>query len=125
MLYTSLSAPIAYASSLATAISSSSSYVNTQDTFAASLSDAAHVYYSGSAGFANATLRWGAAQTPQYDMVVKVATEADVQEAVGNPLRLISYAGTDGQVDQIRQCQQQILPCHFGRAWHDDLSQQY
>ncbi|EOA88281.1 uncharacterized protein SETTUDRAFT_149812 [Exserohilum turcica Et28A] len=82
MLYTSLSAPIAYASSLATAISSSSSYVNTQDTFAASLSDAAHVYYSGSAGFANATLRWGAAQTPQYDMVVKVATEADVQEAI-------------------------------------------
>jgi hypothetical protein len=46
------------------------------------LSAGAEVYYPGSKEFANANLRWGAAQNPHYDMVVKVATEQDVQETV-------------------------------------------
>lgn len=52
------------------------------DNYVVSLSKAAEVFYPGSEGFVNATLRWGAAQTPQYDMIVKVATEADVQKTV-------------------------------------------
>ena len=56
------------------------------DDFASSLSELAEVYYPGSEEFANATIRWGAGQTPHYDMIVKVATEEDVQEAVREPL---------------------------------------
>lgn len=52
------------------------------DEFLASLSPTAHIYYPGSEGYANATLRWGAGQTPQYDLIVRVATEADVQKTV-------------------------------------------
>jgi hypothetical protein len=46
------------------------------------LSAGAEVYYPRSEEFANSTLRWSAGQTPQYDIVVKVATEKDVQETV-------------------------------------------
>lgn len=50
--------------------------------FVASLSPTAQIYFPGSEEYTNATLRWGAGQTPQYDIIVKAATEADVQETV-------------------------------------------
>ncbi|XP_014554941.1 hypothetical protein COCVIDRAFT_103737 [Bipolaris victoriae FI3] len=50
--------------------------------FVASLSPTAQIYFPGSEEYTNATLRWGAGQTPQYDIIVKVATEADVQETI-------------------------------------------
>jgi hypothetical protein len=50
--------------------------------FKSSLSALAEIYYPGSEEFTNATTRWGAGQTPHYDMIVKVATEEDVQETV-------------------------------------------
>lgn len=75
MLCKALWATTAFAAGLVAVAPSSS-----QNDFAACLSDGAEIWYPGSEEFANATLRWGAAQTPQYDMVVKVATEADVQE---------------------------------------------
>ena len=63
--------------------------LNTSDSsfklFKSSLSQLAEVYLPGSEEFANATVRWGAGQTPHYDMIVKVATEEDVQETVRNP----------------------------------------
>ena len=40
-------------------------------------------YYPGSQGFLNASARWNGAQTPQYDVIVRVDTEADVMETVG------------------------------------------
>ena len=67
-----------------TALPSSNSSNGALELFESSLSEAAEIYYPGSAGFANATIRWGAGQTPHYDMIVKVATEEDVQEAVSN-----------------------------------------
>jgi hypothetical protein len=89
MLCKSLWATAAVVVGFVTATPSSSSPVPRVDDFVALLSDAAEVYYPGSEKFASATLRWGAAQTPQYDIVVKVATQADVQEAVRN-LRPVS-----------------------------------
>lgn len=50
--------------------------------FTQSLDPSAEVYYPGSEGFINASLRWSAAQTPQYDLIVKVASEGDVQKTV-------------------------------------------
>lgn len=35
--------------------------------FESSLSELAEVYYPGSEEFANATIRWGAGQTPHYE----------------------------------------------------------
>ncbi|KAJ5063502.1 hypothetical protein J3E74DRAFT_446081 [Bipolaris maydis] len=52
--------------------------------FVDSLSPTAQIYYPGSEGYANATLRWGAGQTPQYDIIVKVVTEADILYANAN-----------------------------------------
>jgi hypothetical protein len=46
------------------------------------LSDAAEVYLPGSEGFANATFRWSAAIRPEFDVIVKVKTEADVRRTV-------------------------------------------
>lgn len=85
MLHRVLWASIAFAVSSVTATPPPVSN-QSLDSFVTSLSHAAKVYYPGSEGFANATLRWGAAQTPQYDMIVKVATEADVQKTVKPPL---------------------------------------
>lgn len=50
--------------------------------FASSLDTGASIYYPGSAEFANASTRWSAAHTPQYDMIVEVVTETDVQKTV-------------------------------------------
>ncbi|CAN9088500.1 unnamed protein product [Alternaria alternata] len=66
----------------ATALPSSNSSNGALEIFESSLSDLAEVYYPGSEEFANATIRWGAGQTPHYDMIVKVATEEDVQAAI-------------------------------------------
>ena len=52
--------------------------------FVSTLDKGAQVYYPGSEEFGNATVRWSAAQTPQYDLVIKVATEGDVQKSVRN-----------------------------------------
>lgn len=66
----------------AAALPSSNSSDGALEVFESSLSDLAEVYYPGSEEFTNATIRWGAGQTPHYDMIVKVATEEDVQAAV-------------------------------------------
>lgn len=66
----------------ATALPSSNSSNRALELFESSLSELAEVHYPGSEEFANATIRWGAGQTPHYDTIVKVATEEDVQEAV-------------------------------------------
>src|SRR5947209_6951081 len=55
---------------------------STHDDLAASLDSKAEIYYPGSESFLNATVRWNAALTPQYEMIVKVATEDDVQKTV-------------------------------------------
>jgi hypothetical protein len=74
------------ASALTACVVIAQSYSNPSDAslevFKSSLSELAEVYLPGSEEFANATVRWGAGQTPHYDMIVKVATEEDVQEAV-------------------------------------------
>jgi ABC-type taurine transport system substrate-binding protein len=46
------------------------------------LSRGAEVYYPGSEGFANATTRWSAHIQPEFDVVVRVKTEEDVQNVV-------------------------------------------
>ncbi|KNG50758.1 fad-dependent oxygenase [Stemphylium lycopersici] len=70
------------ATTFAVALVAATPFSSSQNDFAACLSEDAEIWYPGSEEFANATLRWGAAQTPQYDMVVKVATEADVQQTI-------------------------------------------
>jgi len=86
MLRNTLSTATALAAWVATAQAS----LNMSDTsfklFKSSLSQLAEVYLPGSEEFANATVRWGAGQTPHYDMIVKVATEEDVQETVSKLL---------------------------------------
>lgn len=46
------------------------------------LSKEAQIYYPGSVGYKNATTRWASAVRPGLDVVVKVASEADVQQTV-------------------------------------------
>ena len=46
------------------------------------LDTGAAIYFPGSQEFLDASARWNAAQTPQYDVIVKAATEADVQKTV-------------------------------------------
>lgn len=46
------------------------------------LSSAAEIYYPGSVGYTNATMRWSAEIKPGLDVVVKVASEKDVQATV-------------------------------------------
>lgn len=57
-------------------------------TFRRSLSQSSEIYFPGSEGFENATLRWSAAQTPSFDAIVKVTTEQDVVETVSRLLQL-------------------------------------
>ncbi|CAO2658349.1 Nn.00g060720.m01.CDS01 [Neocucurbitaria sp. VM-36] len=52
------------------------------DQFVALLDIKADIYYPGSQKFLNASARWSAAQTPQYDMIVKVSSEEDVQKTI-------------------------------------------
>ncbi|KAL9036477.1 MAG: hypothetical protein Q9214_006114, partial [Letrouitia sp. 1 TL-2023] len=46
------------------------------------LSSAAKIYYPGSVGFTNATTRWSADTKPGLDVIVKVASEKDVQATI-------------------------------------------
>ena len=46
------------------------------------LSPNAQVYLPGSEGFTNATTRWSEASKPGFDVIVKPATEEDVQQTV-------------------------------------------
>lgn len=48
------------------------------------LSSAAEIYYPGSVGYINATTRWSADTKPGLDVIVKVATEEDVQATVSS-----------------------------------------
>lgn len=48
------------------------------------LSSAAEIFYPGSVGYTNATTRWSADTKPGLDVIVKVATEEDVQATVGS-----------------------------------------
>jgi hypothetical protein len=58
---------------------------STTEKFVFSLSTDAEIYYSGSGSFNRTSIRWVASQTPNYDMVVKVATEEDVEQTVTTP----------------------------------------
>lgn len=49
------------------------------------LSSAAEIYHPGSAGYINLTPRWSADITPGLDVIVKVASEKDVQATVSSP----------------------------------------
>jgi hypothetical protein len=109
----------------ATALPSSNSSNGAIRIFESSLSDLAEVYYPGSEEFANATIRWGAGQTPHYDMIVKVATEEDVQVAVRKRLLRSTCILANQRIDPIRQCERQAIPCHFGRSCDDDIPQQH
>lgn len=53
-----------------------------QDKLAASLSERARLLYPHSDGFTNISLRWSAANSPTYSLIVQAATEADVQATV-------------------------------------------
>ncbi|KAL6710313.1 hypothetical protein ACN47E_009259 [Coniothyrium glycines] len=77
--------------------------------FAASLSNSARVYLPGSPEFADASVRWSAAQTPRYDAIVKVATEEDVQKTIlyanyySKPFLAISGGhGTTTMIDGVK-----------------------
>ena len=48
------------------------------------LSSAAKIYYPGSEGYTNVTTRWSADTTPGLDVIVKVASEVDVQATVSS-----------------------------------------
>ncbi|KAI4702660.1 hypothetical protein J4E89_010382 [Alternaria sp. Ai002NY15] len=82
MLRNTLSTAAALAACVATAQASLNMSDSSFKLFKSSLSQLAEVYLPGSEEFANATVRWGAGQTPHYDMIVKVATEEDVQESI-------------------------------------------
>lgn len=56
------------------------------DTFVMSLNERARVLYPSSEDFANASLRWSAANSPAYSLIVQVATEADIQKTVNTRL---------------------------------------
>lgn len=75
---------------LAACVVTAQAFLNMSDSsfklLKSSLSQLAEVYLPGSEEFGNATVRWGAGQTPHYDMIVKVATEEDVQETVNKLL---------------------------------------
>lgn len=70
--------------------------------FVAALDVKAEVYYPGSEQFINASARWSAAQIPQYDMIVKVATEEDVQKTVRST-SLLQLQMTKSYTDPVRQ----------------------
>lgn len=53
-----------------------------QTDIGSSLSRGAEVYLPGSEGFINASTRWSATDAPHFDAIVKVKTEADVQQVV-------------------------------------------
>ncbi len=59
--------------------------------FPAFLSDGALLLYPGSKEFANATQRWSAADSPNYSLIVQVATESDVQKTVSLSLWFASH----------------------------------
>lgn len=46
------------------------------------LSSNAEIYLPGSEGYANGTIRWSSLDQPDIAVVVKVATEGDVQQTV-------------------------------------------
>lgn len=50
------------------------------------LSSAAEIYYPGSVGYINVTTRWSAAIKPGLDVIIKVASEEDVQATVSSTL---------------------------------------
>ncbi|KAK4954383.1 hypothetical protein LTR10_007814 [Elasticomyces elasticus] len=68
------------------------------------LSSSASVFTLGSSGFEEATARWQPWQSPSIDLVVKVATEADIEHAIrvanehGKPFLAVSggHGGTKG-----------------------------
>lgn len=49
------------------------------------LSADAQIYLPGSDGYNNATTRWASAVKPGIDVVVKVASEVDVQQTASSP----------------------------------------
>jgi len=110
---------------LATTLPSSNSSDGALEVFESSLNDLAEVYYPGSEEFNNATIRWGAGQTPHYDMIVKVATEEDVQAAVSKYIIRYTCILANQRIDPVRQCERQAIPCHFGRSCDDDIPQQH
>jgi hypothetical protein len=59
---------------------------STTEEFATLLSQDAEIYYSGSEQFNTTSIQWVASQTPNFDMVVKVATEQDVEQTVTSPV---------------------------------------
>ncbi|KAH8799085.1 hypothetical protein F5884DRAFT_825350 [Xylogone sp. PMI_703] len=61
------------------AIASSSTIGNIALDLQPLLSENAQIYYPGSEGYKNATARWASAVKPGIDVVVKVASEQDVQ----------------------------------------------
>lgn len=54
-------------------------------------------------------------------MIVKVATEEDVQEAVSKRLLRYTVDLANQKPDPIRQCQQQAFPRNLRRPCDDDL----
>lgn len=56
------------------------------------LSSAAEIYYPGSVGYTNATTRWSADIKPGLDVIVKVASEEDVQTTVSPHLHPCSLS---------------------------------
>jgi len=69
---------------------SSVSGPSTANSFVASLSHKAEVYYPGSEKFINASTRWSAVITPSFYAIVRVASEEDVQETVRSDASCLS-----------------------------------
>ncbi|KAJ4983970.1 FAD-dependent oxygenase [Stagonosporopsis vannaccii] len=89
-----------------------------QSQFTASLSSKARLLYPTSAEFASASLRWSAADSPTYDLIVQVATEADVQKTIvyANRKRkpFLAISGGHGQTSTVGNAQNGI-GIHLGQ----------
>ncbi|KAF2998623.1 hypothetical protein E8E13_007204 [Curvularia kusanoi] len=89
-----------------------------KDNLAPSLSGQARVLYPGSDEFANASVRWSAAKSPAYSLIVKVATEADVQKTIlyanQKGKSFLAVSGGHGTTSQIANAKGGI-GIHLGR----------
>lgn len=80
---------------LAAAVTSAAAVGNLNDGLKPKLSKAAEIYTPGTQAFDDAKKRWAANINPAFDAIVKVTTEADVQNTVYTAIERSSGDWTD------------------------------
>ena len=88
------------------------------DKFAASLSGRARILLPGSKAFADASLRWSSANSPTYSLVVRVATEADVQQTVRPCKQTRQERRAEYLPGSICESKTQAVSRHIWRPWN-------